>query len=169
MRIIKGLICLLTLSAIQATRAQTDSTQIEQNNSVLAYYQRNPAFEYYLAPGTDNQLFMKVNLWGEVQKPGVLEVPDRTDLLSALSMAGGTKDGAKLSKVKVIRGFNGEKRSWEVNLKKAMKNGNLEQVPVLQPGDTVVVPKSGFNVFSKFLTVAYNVAVIVTASALLLN
>jgi polysaccharide export outer membrane protein len=136
---------------------------------VLAYYQRYRAFEYYLAPAADNQLFMKVNVWGEVQKPGVLEVPDRTDLLSALSIAGGTKDRAKLSKVKVIRGFNGEKRSWEVNLKKAIKNGNLEQVPVLQPGDTVVVPKSGFNIFSKFLTVAYNVAVIVTASALLLN
>jgi polysaccharide export outer membrane protein len=122
-----------------------------------------------MAPGTDNQLIMKVNIWGEVQRPGVLEVPDRTDLLSALSLAGGPKTGAKLSKVKVIRGFNGEKESWEVNLKKVVKEGNLEEVPMLQPGDTIIVPKGGFQVFSKVLTVAYNLAVIVTATALLIN
>lgn len=135
----------------------------------LSYMQTNPAYQYYMAPGTDNQLLMKINIWGEVEKPGVLEVPDRTDLLSALSLAGGPKDGAKLSKVKVIRGFNGEKKSWEVNIKEAVKNGKLDKIPMLQPGDTVIVPKGGFRIFSKILTVAYNVAVIVTASALLLH
>lgn len=145
----------------------SDNSAVE--SQPLSYMQANPAYQYYMAPGTDNQLLMKINIWGEVEKPGVLEVPDRTDLLSALSLAGGPKDGAKLSKVKVIRGFNGEKKSWEVNLKQAVKNGEVDRIPMLQPGDTVIVPKGGFRIFSKILTVAYNVAVIVTASALLLN
>jgi len=153
--------------------AQIGLGQPEQNNNPesvsLVYSQSNPAYQYYMSPGTDNQLIMKVNIWGEVQRPGVLEVPDRTDLLSVLSLAGGPKEGAKLSKVKIIRGFNGEKKSWEVDLKQVVKTGDLEEVPLLQPGDTVIVPRGGFRVFSKFLTVAYNLAVIVTASALLLK
>jgi len=153
--------------SISSAEPSDDNSVIE--SQPLSYMQTNPAYQYYMAPGTDNQLLMKINIWGEVEKPGVLEVPDRTDLLSALSLAGGPKDGAKLSKVKVIRGFNGEKKSWEVNIKEAVKNGKLDKIPMLQPGDTVIVPKGGFRIFSKILTVAYNVAVIVTASALLLN
>lgn len=160
------LIGLLTFTSVSAEEPATPASQESQP---ITYLQVNPAYQYFMAPGTDNQLLMKINIWGEVEKPGVLEVPDRTDLLSALSLAGGPKEGAKLTKVKVIRGFNGEKKSWEVNLKEAVNKGELDKVPMLQPGDTVVVPKGGFRVFSKFLTVAYNVAVIVTASALLLN
>ena len=149
--------------------AQELSPESLGQSQPLALMQSNPAYQYYLVPGTDNQLLMRINIWGEVQKPGFLEVPDRTDLLSALSLAGGPKDGAKLTKVKVIRGFNGQQKTWEVNLKEAVNKGEVDKIPLLQPGDTVIVPKGGCRVFSKILTVAYNVAVIVTASALLLN
>ena len=27
--------------------------------------------KYYLAPGTDNELLIKVNVWGEILKPGI--------------------------------------------------------------------------------------------------
>lgn len=166
--VIVGILFIL-LWGVQTGLTQTDSGSPTQTSGSLVYSQSNPAYQYYMSPGTDNQLLMKVNIWGEVQKPGILQVPDRTDLLSVLSLAGGPKEGAKLSKVKVIRGFNGEKKSWEVDLKKVVKNGDLEKVPLLLPGDTVIVPKGGFRAFSKILTVAYNLAVIVTASALLLN
>ncbi len=162
-------IFLIGLLTFTSASAEESSASAETESQPITYLQVNPAYQYFMAPGTDNQLLMKINIWGEVEKPGVLEVPDRTDLLSALSLAGGPKEGAKLTKVKVIRGFNGEKRSWEVNLKKAVNEGEVDRIPMLQPGDTVIVPKGGFRVFSKFLTVAYNVAVIVTASALLLN
>jgi hypothetical protein len=166
--LIRGIL-LLSLLAIPSVWAEEPSVPASPESQPITYLQVNPAYQYFMAPGTDNQLLMKINIWGEVERPGVLEVPDRTDLLSALSLAGGPKEGAKLTKVKVIRGFNGEKRSWEVNLKQAVNKGEMDRIPMLQPGDTVIVPKGGFRIFSKFLTVAYNVAVIVTASALLLN
>lgn len=43
--------------------------------------------KYYLSLGADNELLMKVNVWGEVKKPGILDVPDNTDLVSLLSFA----------------------------------------------------------------------------------
>jgi len=161
---------ILIMALVFSTTVRGQSPHLANpEGAKLAYHRSNPAYQYFLAPGTDNQLLMKINVWGEVLRPGVIEVPDRTDLLSALSLAGGPVDGAKLSKIKIIRGFNGSGNSWDVNLKKVVQEGQLEKVPVLQPGDTVVVPKSGFRVFSKGLAVLYNVAVIVTASALLLN
>jgi len=114
--------------------------------------------KYYLSLGADNELLMKVNVWGEVKTPGVLDVPDETDLISLLSFAGGPTDKAKLSKVKIIRNHSG--KIIEVNIKRYVKNGDYKQIPVVKPGDTVVVPKNSFPGLGKFISFLYNVAVI---------
>lgn len=56
---------------------------------------------YYL--GEQNELLIKVNIWGFVKKPGQYLVPTDTDLISLISYAGGPLDEAKLKKVKIIR------------------------------------------------------------------
>ncbi len=56
---------------------------------------------YYL--GDRNELLIKVNIWGFVQKPGQYLVPTDTDLISLISYAGGPLEDAKLKKVKLIR------------------------------------------------------------------
>ena len=56
---------------------------------------------YYL--GDKDQLLIKVNIWGFVQKPGQYFVPTDTDLISLISFAGGPREEAKLKKVKLIR------------------------------------------------------------------
>ncbi|KAA3613677.1 MAG: hypothetical protein DWQ05_15465 [Calditrichaeota bacterium] len=56
---------------------------------------------YYL--GERNELLIKVNIWGFVQKPGQYLVPTDTDLISLISYAGGPLEEAKLKKVKLIR------------------------------------------------------------------
>ena len=43
--------------------------------------------QYFL--GTDDQLLIKVNVWGFVAKPGQYLVPSGTDLISLISFAGG--------------------------------------------------------------------------------
>lgn len=121
--------------------------------------QRNTGMDYYLSPGADNQLLIKVNVWGEVSKPGIVEVPDNTDLLSLLSMAGGPTENAKLSKVKIVRNFS-ENRIFTVNVRDCVRDGKAEQIPMIKPGDTVIVPRNSFHSVSKYITFVYNLAVI---------
>jgi len=120
---------------------------------------RNTGLDYYLAPGTDNQLLIKVNVWGEVLKPGIVQVPDNTDLLSLLSMAGGPTENAKLSKVKIVRNFS-QNKTIIVNVKDCIRNGKAEKIPLIKPGDTVIVPRNSFHTVSKYITFVYNLAVI---------
>ncbi len=120
---------------------------------------RNTSMDYYLSPGADNQLLIKVNVWGEVSKPGIVEVPDNTNLLSLLSMAGGPTENAKLSKVKIVRNFS-ENRIFTVNVKDCVRNGKAEQIPMIKPGDTVIVPRNSFHSVSRYITFVYNLAVI---------
>jgi len=140
------------------TKAQTQEANTTQN--------RNPAFQYYLERGTENQLLMKVNVWGAVAKPGSQYVPDQTDLIGLLSAAGGPLENAKLSKVRLIRNFNGEKKNMVINVGKCLKKNDVDKIPEIKPGDTVIVPKKGRS-FGKFITILYNVAVIASVVKLM--
>lgn len=71
--------------------------QSENINSNL----KNRGALYYL--GDQDELLIKVNIWGFVQKPGQYMVPNGTDLISLISFAGGPREQAKLKSIKVIR------------------------------------------------------------------
>ncbi len=124
------------------------------------------ASQYYLERGTESKLMMKVNVWGAVKEPGSQYVPDGTDLISVLSAAGGPADGAKLSKVRLVRSFDGEKQNLVINVSRCLKKGETDDLPQIKPGDTVIVPKSKVS-FGKFLGVIYNVAVIASVITLM--
>jgi len=119
---------------------------------------------YYLSPdystSLEGRLLMKVNVWGEVNRPGIYEVPDQTDLVSLVSAAGGPTDAAKLSKVKLVRNHFQKKQIFKIDLKKYMEDGNHNDIPKIYPGDTVVIPKSKFSNVAKYMTFIYNLAVI---------
>jgi polysaccharide export outer membrane protein len=139
--------------------------QQEEENKVTP---RNAGLDYYLAPGPDNQLLIKVNVWGEVLKPGLVEVPDNTDLLTLISVAGGPTENAKLSKVKIKRNFS-QNKILTVNVKDYVQNGKAEEIPMIKPGDTVIVPRKSFHSVSKYITFLYNLAVIASVVKLISN
>jgi hypothetical protein len=139
-------------------QAQTKEASTIQN--------RNPAAQYYLERGTENKLMMKVNVWGAVANPGSQYVPDQTDLIGLLSAAGGPLENAKLSKVKLIRNFNGEKKNMVINVSKCLRKNDVDKIPEIKPGDTVIVPKKGPS-FGKFISFIYNVAVIASVVKLM--
>jgi len=62
---------------------------------------RNRGAQYFL--GQQDELLIKVNIWGFVRKPGQYLVPKDTDLISLISFAGGPLEQAKIKKVKIIR------------------------------------------------------------------
>lgn len=137
--------------------------QTEEASTVL---DRNPASQYYLERGTENKLMMKVNVWGAVASPGAQYVPDQTDLIGLLSAAGGPLENAKLSKVRLIRSYNGERKNMVINVGKCLKKTDTDRIPEVKPGDTVIVPKKGPS-FGKFVTILYNVAVIASVVKLM--
>lgn len=61
----------------------------------------NRGAQYFL--GSQDELLIKVNIWGFVRKPGQYMVPKDTDLISLISFAGGPLEQARIKKVKIIR------------------------------------------------------------------
>lgn len=137
----------------------TCGISLAQTEDDSSFYQQRSASQYYLERGTESKLMMKVNVWGAVQKPGSQYVPDGIDLISVLSAAGGPTEQAKLSKVRLVRNFNGEKHNLVINVSRCLKKGEVEHLPEIKPGDTLIVPRKRVF-FGKFLGVIYNVAVI---------
>ena len=124
----------------------------------------NPA-SIYLYSGSltgSEQLKIKTYIWGQVRNPGLYIVPDNTDLLTLISSAGGPTENAKLSKVRIVRASaEGEKVIW-VDLKKYIESGDEELIPVLQPGDTVLISGSTYYAFTKAVAWISQIAVILT-------
>jgi hypothetical protein len=124
--------------------------------------------QYYLRLGTEDELEFYVHIWGQVNKPGLYAVRDGTDLVALLAMAGGPTEDAKLTHITLVRGIGQGKGSIRVDVQEYVESGRSSEIPVLHPGDTVIVPaKFTHTLFrlSGFLSVLALVAnVIVNAT-----
>jgi protein involved in polysaccharide export with SLBB domain len=70
-----------------------------------------------------------------VNKPGQYNLIVPTTVLEALVNAGGFKDFAKQTHIRIIRG----KETFLFNYKQVIKNQHTEQNIRLQPGDIIIV------------------------------
>ena len=145
------------------------SVILAQNEGATSAY--NPA-SIYLYSGTlagTEQLKIKTYIWGQVKKPGLYIVPDNTDLLTLISSAGGPTENAKLSKIRIIRTTEeGEKVIW-INIKKYLETGDPDLIPVLKPGDTVVVSGSTYYAFTKAVDWLAQIAIILSVYVAISN
>lgn len=149
------ILCLIGFNLTLTAMAQTldDSLSLEEESGS----------GYYLSPGLEGQFLMKINVWGEVSRPGVYEVTDNSDLISVISVAGGPTDAARLTKVKLIRNYAHRKQIIKFNLKKYLNDAAMKDVPKILPGDTVVIPKNRLSSTTMYVTVLYNLAIIALA------
>lgn len=86
---------------------------------------------------------------GEVGRPGKFDLRGETTVVEAVAIAGGLRESAKHSEVYLFhRVEGGWIKAKKINIKKLLKEGELEESPYLQPGDFLYVPK---NMFSKIL------------------
>jgi len=115
------------------------------------YPARSQAAQYYL--GSEDELLIPVNIWGFVLKPGQYMVPNNTDLISLISFAGGPQDNAEISNIRLIR--NDPKfgdHVFRINVKKFIETGQRDRmIPVLKPGDTIIVKGNTMNWIKGFL------------------
>ena len=90
---------------------------------------------------------------GEVGKPGKYELRSDTTVAEAVQIAGGLTSAAKHSQVVLFRRVN-EKlvESRLLNLKRMLKQGQLQEDAHLQPGDMVFVPQNALSKISRFLS-----------------
>lgn len=99
-----------------------------------------------------------VNVFGAVVRPGAYPLAARQDLMSALMVAGGPSDRAKLSNIKIVRPEpDGTAQTIKINLDKFLDKGDMENNPRLFSGDTVHIGSKTFNaanigVFLSFIT-----------------
>ena len=83
----------------------------------------------------------KINVIGQVQRPGAYSLSGPMTVLDALSLSGGFRDFAKETKIYVLRiQPDGSHARLRFNYKQVVKGKHLEQNVQLQNGDTVVIP-----------------------------
>lgn len=85
---------------------------------------------------------VRVRVVGEVVRPGEVQVPPSSSISSAVAIAGGPTDDARLSKVEFVRlNEQGQIEYQEVDLRNLVDDIQIEE------GDVVIVPKKGSSAF----------------------
>ena len=126
---------------------------LAQDESVMQFGDR-PA--QYILGGKD-VLLINVNLWGHVQRPGIYSIPSTYGLIDLISSAGGPLKTARLSEVRIIRS---NQTVLSINIDRFIKTADSKLLPVLQPGDTIVVSGSVTDMFTRVIAVLRDIAII---------
>ena len=96
---------------------------------------------------------IKVNVVGEVERPGTVELQASTPLVQAVMAAGGPKswraNKGRVELVRINRNGSATREQFTINLSQGASNSKN---PPLRDGDTVLVNRSGFAVASDALT-----------------
>ncbi len=124
-------------------------TIVAQNNSNFQSTNNTSAYMFSGSIAGSENLKIKTYIWGQIKKPGLYIVPDNTDLLALISLAGGPTEDAKLSKVKIVRPTAEGDRIIEVNMRKYMESGDEKLIPKLEPGDTIIVSGTIYYAFRR--------------------
>lgn len=95
----------------------------------------------------------RVYVFGEVNRVGVFALEEATDLLAAISLAGGITGVAQEQDVRIIRGYKrGEEPvTLTANLDALMKDGDVSQNIQLAHGDVVYVTRTKIGDINEFI------------------
>ncbi|HEU4684717.1 MAG TPA: polysaccharide biosynthesis/export family protein [Nitrospira sp.] len=85
-------------------------------------------------------LSYKVYVVGRVNKPGEYLIGHYTDVLQALSLAGGLTPFASENDIKIVRRVKGQQHVFPFRYGDVRKGNDLDQNILLQRGDVVMVP-----------------------------
>jgi protein involved in polysaccharide export with SLBB domain len=95
---------------------------------------------------------LKVFVGGEVDKPGVYDMPGDINALQAIIMAGGFKSSGKRSEVVIIRrGADGRAMLRTVNLVTGLTDPSQTTLVPLRRFDVVYVPRTGISEVGVFV------------------
>lgn len=90
---------------------------------------------------------------GEIRTPGRYDLRGATTLTQALAYAGGPTAVARMSEVVIFRYHSEETVSVkQINVKDMYSKRDLSEDPLLQPGDTIYIPKSTLGKLAPILS-----------------
>ena len=116
--------------------------------------------EGYVFPGeSETQILIRVHVWGQVHSPGTKEVPVGSDLLVALSEAGGPTVDADLGDVRIFQGVSDPVVCQTYDLGDFLEGLSSIPPPVLGPGATVYVDRSSSDWWKEALDIFYKALV----------
>jgi len=105
--------------------------------SLREYYPSVTRVEITISQALSNVIFVS----GEVRFPGKYSFPEGdVNLWEAIREAGGPSPTATLSSVRVVQDRSRGGASQLVDVQSAIENGTIQNLPILRPGDTVIVP-----------------------------
>ena len=115
--------------------------------------------QYYVYPGGEGELQIKVQIWGQVTRPGMYQIPKSMDVVGLISLAGGPNEDANLSAVRIVR-TTPAPDVLKVNIGQYTSTASTESIPVLEAGDTVIVPENLYHKFSRVVSVVAQLAIV---------
>jgi hypothetical protein len=152
-----------TLVLLLLTFASTALGQLDQRAFVGTSSMGLSTANYYYA--RPNDMTIIVSVMGAVARPGRYEISKSIDLLNLLALAGGPTAEGSSDKVKIARiveiGGKATMREFEVDLSRITKLTPADLA--LEPGDIVVLDRSGWATARTVFEVFVGAAVIVTA------
>ena len=99
----------------------------------------NTTGKVYYTKIKEGEVLIKTNFWGAVAAPGIHYLPDGTDIVTGLSIAGGPGPHAVLDDVRIIRA-SGKMLKMNLESPSDLRKRKFK----LKPGDIVHVEKSHF-------------------------
>lgn len=130
-----GMISFPLIGDVSATGHTVEDLRLEITKR-LARYIPNP----HVSVSALKLQSYKIYVMGRVNKPGEYLVGHYTDVLQALSLAGGLTPFASENDIKIIRRDTGEGRVFGFRYGDIQKGRDLKQNILLQRGDVVMVP-----------------------------
>jgi polysaccharide export outer membrane protein len=89
---------------------------------------------------------------GMVSRPGKYPLRSDTTLMEAIAIAGGVNDSAKQTQVLVFRRASSQwMEAKALDLKRMLKNKDLSEDIVLQPGDMIYVPQTAMSKIRRYI------------------
>ncbi len=82
----------------------------------------------------------RVFVVGKVRQPGAFVLSGPTDVMQALTLAGGLDRFADEDSIRILRGAGADQESFAFDYEAVLKGASPELNIQVQPGDTIVVP-----------------------------
>ncbi len=115
--------------------------------------------DYYL---DGEKLLIRVHIWGEIRNPGSYMVPDNTNIVELISLAGGPTEYADISKVRITHKnqSTNEKRIIKIDVNNYLKRNSAKSLSPLKPGDIVYVPYNTKRTWREIINIIADIAII---------
>jgi polysaccharide export outer membrane protein len=113
-----------------------DEIETRLLQAMREYYPSINRVEVSVTQALSNVIFVT----GDVKLPGKYSFAEPVNVWEAIREAGGPMPTATLSGVRVVTDRARGGASFVVDVQSALDNGSVENLPILRPGDTVLVP-----------------------------